>query len=107
MNSTRTCVTPPLDPVRPSTLVTLASLTGCAFILRATEGDTRSVMVMVMMSKYQSHKKPYPRETKRTYLSRSHGHLATFEDIINALKVGTYITGIVSNSNAKLLNDAY
>jgi hypothetical protein len=29
MNSTRTWVTPPLDPVRPRTLVTLANLTGC------------------------------------------------------------------------------
>jgi hypothetical protein len=33
MNSTRTCVTPPLEPVRPRTLVTLASLTGWAFMV--------------------------------------------------------------------------
>ena len=39
MNSTRTCVTPPLEPVRPRTLVTLASLTGATFIL--TTGHDR------------------------------------------------------------------
>jgi hypothetical protein len=33
MNSTRTCVTPPLEPVRPRTLVTFASLAGWAFIV--------------------------------------------------------------------------
>ena len=38
MNSTRTCVTPPLEPVRPRTLVTLASLTGATFMVTA-QGD--------------------------------------------------------------------
>lgn len=49
MNSTRTCVTPPLEPVRPSTLVTFASLTGWAFIATAfldcVKGESLALMI--------------------------------------------------------------
>jgi len=33
MDSTRTCVTPPREPVLPRTLTTLTSLTGVAFVV--------------------------------------------------------------------------
>jgi len=46
INSTRTCVTPPREPVRPRTLVTLTSLTGtfpAASILAAIESTVGGI----------------------------------------------------------------